>query len=210
MDGETPAVVDDQDQDDQATAADAAAAAADGDGDQANPDVQEAVVEIDAADLGTDPDEDDPLFSGVEDAEGSSDADDEDDADDADEQDALAGVADGLDGNAAAMEDAINEGAARAAVIGLTDEDFEDADLDKDGLREEFEETFQAFRLGYFGSRAVEDYVLEPADGDVDPIWGLAGSALIACAMVVWLRPDGDQAAAKAREAIGGLQGAVA
>jgi hypothetical protein len=105
------------------------------------------------------------------------------------------------------MEDAINEGAARLSVVGLTENDFEDSDLDEQTFKAEFQETFQTFRLGYFGSRAVEEYFLEPADSEVAPIWGLLGSALIGGAMVVWLRPDGNQAVGRARDAIGSMTG---
>jgi hypothetical protein len=154
--------------------------------------VSEAEVELTEDDLGGD------LFDGLETAEAS---------DEGEEKQAPDPVADGLRGNAAAMEDAINEGAARLSVVGLTENDFEDSDLDKEGLEAEFQETFQAFRLGYFGSRAVEEYFLEPADHEVVPIWGLLGSALIGGAMVIWLRPDGDQAVTGAREAISNMTG---
>lgn len=117
-------------------------------------------------------------------------------------------LADGLSGNAAAMESSINDGAARLAVVGLTDEDFEDSPLTKESLEEEFAETFAAFRLGYFGQQVVDEYVLAPADGDVSPAWGLFGAVLIAGAMMVWLRPDGDEAVAKAREVVGNITGA--
>lgn len=170
----------------------------------ASGDVNEAEVELTDDDLGGD------LFSGVEEAESGDESesspDTSDGSGDGDESD-LEEVADGLDGNAAAMEDTFNEGAARLAVVGLTDDDFEDSDLTKSSLQEEFEETFQAFRLGYFGSRALEEYVLDPADEDVSPAWGLLGSVLMTGALVVWLRPDGDEAIGKAREKISGFTG---
>jgi len=181
----------------------------DGDGDeQGGADVREAEVDLSDEDLGGD------LFDGVESA-ASEDVDDngEDQGDDGDESAAdeadLDGIGDGLEGNAAELESAINEGAARLGVVGLTEDDFEDSDMTLDGLEDELRETFAAFRLGYFGSQSVEKYVLEPAEGDVSPAWGLAGSTLMAAAMVVWLRPDGDDAIERAREAVRGIGGSA-
>lgn len=149
------------------------------------------------------------LFSGTED----SDADDQDgeiaddaDAGDDDDQPDVDPLGD-LEGNAGQMEDAINAGMSRLAVAGLTDGDFEDSDMDKTALQTEFEEIFGAFRLGYFGSRVVEDYVLTPDDGEVAPEWGLLGSALVAAGLVLWMRPDGDEKMDSIRDAVGGLAG---
>lgn len=175
-------------------------------------DVDEATVDLDGDDLmggGGD------IFDGVEGAERNGGGESDSSSDDGDEGDdggaadeaGFGGIADGLEGNAAELEEAINEGAARLGVVGLTDDDFEDSDLTRDDLETELRETFQAFRLGYFGSRSVETYVLEPADGDVSPAWGLAGSMLMAAAMCVWLRPDGDEAIDRVREAISGIGG---
>lgn len=151
------------------------------------------------------------LFSDVEDSEtqASTDSDGED-GEASEDGDPMEGIAGGLDGNQAAMEDAINEGAARLAVVGLGAEDFEDSSLDKDGLEEEFAETFEAFRLGYFGSQSIDKYVLTPADGDVSPAWGLAGAMLMAAAMAFWMRPDGDEKVQQMREAVEGLAGGEA
>ena len=157
-------------------------------------DITEAEVKLTEDDLGG------SLFDGVETADGSNKS-------ESGGEEEPGPIADGLSGNAGAMEDAINEGAARASVIGLTQSDLEGSELDKETLEAEFQETFQAFRLGYFGSRAVEEYFLEPADSEVAPIWGLLGSALIAGAMVVWLRPDGDQAIVRARNAVSSMAG---
>ena len=222
--GETPTLADEADQGDEAelddppnddqpandeeTVADASderdEQGDDGD-DGPSDDVNEETVEVTEDDLGG------GLFSGVEDGGDESDESDGESggSDDDDGQDVEA-IADGLEGNAAAMEGAINEGAARLATVGLTESDFEDSELTKDSLEEEFTETFEAFRLGYFGSRAAEKYILEPADGDVSPAWGLAGSMLMALAMTVWLRPDGDRAVSKAREAVENLTGGAA
>jgi hypothetical protein len=157
-------------------------------------DIEEATVEL------TDDDFGEGLFDGVESADQTGNSPDK-------QQGEPESIAAGLEGNSAAMEDAINEGAARLSVVGLTEQDFADSDLDKESLEDEFQETFEAFRLGYFGSRAVEEYFLKPADHEVSPIWGLMGSALIGAAMVVWLRPDGDQAVEKAHTTLRNITG---
>lgn len=173
--------------------------------------VNEASVELEEDDFGADND----LFDGVEDSDKqttdeSGDSSTESDSADAEgEGDGLDGIG-GLDGNAAALEDAINEGAARLSVVGLTDEDFEDSGMTRDDLETEFSETFAAFRLGYFGSQTIDKYVLQPADGDVNPAWGMAGAVLMATAMVVWMRPDGDDQMAAVRDAVEGIVGGAA
>jgi hypothetical protein len=170
-------------------------------------DVEEVELELEDEDLGGD------LFDGVEDAQ---DADtdasndvaggegiqadgDQDDVDEDEEP-----VAGGLEGNAEAMEDAINDGAARLACIGLQDDDLDD-DMATGDLEAEFVETFEAFRLGYYGSRVVDEYLLAPDEDEVNPAWGLAGSVLMALAMAVWLRPDGADKVRAVRESIEGL-----
>jgi hypothetical protein len=173
-------------------------------------DVEEVELELEDEDLGGD------LFDGVEDAQ---DADTDasgdvaggegiqapdDDGGEGDEDEEPDAVADGLEGNAEAMEDAINDGAARLAVVGLQDDDLDD-DMATGDLEAEFVETFEAFRLGYYGSRVVDEYLLAPDEEEVNPAWGLAGSALMALAMAVWLRPDGAEKVRRARESIEGL-----
>jgi hypothetical protein len=172
-------------------------------------DVEEVELELSEEDLGGD------LFDGVENAQ---DADtdasndvvggrgiqaDDDGGEDVDE-DEEEPVADGLEGNAEQMEDAINDGAARLAVVGLQDDDLDD-DMKTGDLEAEFVETFEAFRLGYYGSRVVDEYLLAPEEDEVNPAWGLAGSAMMALAMAVWLRPDGAEKVRRARESIEGL-----
>lgn len=163
-------------------------------------DVEEDTVDLTDEDLGGD------LFTGVED--GDSGEGDDADADDGDDEDGdLEDIADGLEGNAAAMEESINDGMAQLGVFGLTDDDFDEDGMGKDELRDEFRDTFEAFRVGYFGSKVVEEYVLTPADGDVSPAWGLAGSMLMAAAMIVWMRPDGDEKVEKLRETARNIAG---
>lgn len=167
-------------------------------------DVAEAQVQLTEDDLTND----DGLFDGVEESETAQETGEEPEAE-SEEDDEANEIADGLEGNAAAMEEAINEGAARLAVVGLTDEDFEDSNLDKESLETEFQETFSAFRLGFFGSQAIDEYVLSPADDEVDPVWGLAGAVLMAGAMSVWMRPDGDEKLGELREKLSDLTGEI-
>jgi len=172
-----------------------------GEDEAANPEPESdpnvAEVELTDDDLGDGPSSD--LFTGTDDAKGDSSDDGEsddssDDGDDAAELDAL-----GERGES--MEQAINEGAARLGVIGIDGED------EKDDLETEFTEIFEAFRLGYFGSRFAEEYIFVSDDEEVDPAWGLLGAALTCAAVVVWLRPDGDEIADRAKEAVENIAG---
>lgn len=162
------------------------------------PDVEE--VELSEDDLGGNTSD---LFTGTEDASTSGGSDDDDESDesddggDASDSDAL----DALGQRGESMEEAINDGAARLAVVGLDDED------DKDGLQDEFTEVFGAFRLGYFGSRFMEEYVFTDDDEEVDPTWGLLGAMLTCAAFIVWMRPDGDEMVAQAKDAVEGIIG---
>jgi len=90
-----------------------------------------------------------------------------------------------------ALADVINEGAARLAVVGLSEEDFEEGSPGE--LEEELCEVFGAFRLGYFGQEAVEKHVLAPSEGEIEPVWGLLGSAALAAAVALSMRPDGSE-----------------
>lgn len=211
--GDTPTVVveDEEDGDEAEDVEDVEATVEDvtdvlDDGDEApTGDVDEATVDLTDDDMGG------GLFTGVDDSDDSDDSADGDDQDgDQDGDGDLEDIADGLDGNASAMEDAINDGMAQLGVFGLANDDFEDSSLDKDELRDEFQATFEAFRVGYFGSRVVEDYILEPADGDISPAWGLAGSVLMAAAMILWMRPDGGEKVQALRDAVGGIAGGAA
>lgn len=86
----------------------------------------------------------------------------------------------------------INRGFSRAAVIGL-DETWETEDGDeknKEDLRKEFEETFEMFRLGHYGSICAEEYL--NMEDDIHPAWGLLGASLICSAVIVYKRPDGE------------------
>lgn len=97
------------------------------------------------------------------------------------------------------FEEAINEGSARLSVVGIED------DSTKKDLQGEFEEVFEAFQLGHYGNRVMHDYLLRGAD-DVNPVWGLAGSAMLCSVMVVYLRPDGDEVVSNAKEKLAAVR----
>ncbi|MFC4246479.1 hypothetical protein ACFOZ7_05640 [Natribaculum luteum] len=165
-------------------------------------DVDEAVVDLTEDDLGG------GLFDGVEDDDATES--DESGSSDGDEGEHPDSSSDPLEVDAAAIEEAINGGAARLGVFGLSEEDLADSDMTKDQLEEELRATFEAFHLGHFGSRFVEEHVLTPADGDIDPTWGLLGTSLMAAATIIYLRPDGEEKIGDLRDAIGNLAGGLA
>lgn len=107
---------------------------------------------------------------------------------------------DSLDSRGEALEDAINDGMARLAVVGLEDDEG-------DGLEDEFTEVFEAFRLGFFGTEFAQEYVFVQGDDSIDPAWGLLGSMVCCLAVVLWMRPDGDEQLGKARSAVRGIGG---
>ena len=104
------------------------------------------------------------------------------------------------DGPPEALVEAINEGAARAGVVGLEDGD------EKEDLEEEFTEVFETFKLGHFGALTFEEHIKQ-TDDDIDPVWGLVGAMLICAAVVVYKRPDGDDMIHNAKDSLGNLNG---
>lgn len=88
----------------------------------------------------------------------------------------------------------INAGAARLSVVGLEDEWVKDSGetVTKSDLESEFKEVFEAARLGHYGKKVADEYLLVQAD-DIHPVWGLCGAMLLCAAVVVFRRPDGDQ-----------------
>lgn len=163
----------------------------DDDGDQDEPDGQAATDEPNISEVDLSDDEfsgGGDLFDGVEEAS-------TDGSDDADST--------GIGNKAESLESTINQGAARAAVIGLDDSVADD-------LETEFQETFEAFRLGFFGAEFAEEYVFVEDGDEIDPAWGLLGSALLCMSLVVWMRPDGDQAVDRAKSAVSNLTGGQA
>lgn len=166
----------------------------------------EAVVEEDDFDTGG-------LFSGVE--EGTRDRDEvdgeasEDDVadafDDADlgpemdpEDPAAMGQPDLADSGVAV---AINEGAARLAVVGLEDPE-------KSDLEEEFTEVFEAFGLGKNGARFADEYLMIDDGEQVDPAWALASTAMACAIFAIYMRPDRDEQLDKLAGAVGNIGGA--
>ena len=198
-----PELADDDEPDDVAgeslDAAEEMAEQASGESDAPEPDGEPNVEEVELSDDDLTGDASD-LFTGTEDATSGSSDDEGDDADD-DESDGDTDALDALGQRGESMEEAINDGAARLAVVGLDDED------DKEGLQDEFTEVFEAFRLGYFGSRFMEEYVFTDDDEEVDPTWGLLGAMLTCGAFIVWMRPDGDEMVGKAKDAVEGIIG---
>lgn len=128
------------------------------------------------------------LFDGVDDADNESGAEHAQTDEDGESGETTAGTSVGGD----ALAEVINEGAARLAVVGLSEEDFED-DGSPGDLEDELCEVFGAFRLGYFGQDAVEKHVLAPSEGEIEPVWGLLGSAALAAAVALSMRPDGSE-----------------
>jgi len=157
-----------------------------------DPEIEE--VELSESDYATEAAEE--LFSGTE---GASEGQESDDSDDGDSDDS--GGLQELGEAAAQMEQAINEGAAELATVQLPE------DEDRDELRDEFQGVFEAFRLGHFGSKAVEEYVLVSEGDEVDPLYGLLGAMLACGAFVLWMRPDGDDAVQRAKDALANIAG---
>ena len=160
--------------------------------DTPEPEAEPDVAEVDLSDGDLRDGSADDLFTGQDDAttdDAESDGGDDGDGDDSPGLDELGERGEGL-------EEAINDGAARLSVVGIEDDDT------ADDLEEEFAEVFQSFRLGYFGSRFAEEYVFVSDDDEVDPAWGLFGASLTCLALVIWMRPDGEEMVGKAREAV--------
>lgn len=151
--------------------------------DHREPDIEE--VDLTEEDFGGD-----DLFADIEDADSPPTSEASDDT----------GPFDDLGGGVGQLEVAINDGASRLAVVGLDE---------KEDLEAEFQEVFEAFRLGYFGSQFAEEYVLVGADDDIDPAWGLFGSAVCCFAITLWMRPDGEEQLERFQAAVQGMLGGV-
>lgn len=91
----------------------------------------------------------------------------------------------------------INNGFARAAVIGIENHQ------EKDRLYQEFQETFATFQLGYYGEQVVHEY-LDPDMEDIHPVAGLVGAMLLCTAVVIYKRPDSDELIQTARNTVFG------
>lgn len=160
------------------------------------------VVQTDIEETGADPE---GFFDDVDEGSGTSGDDIGDIFDGVDDEDESGGEApEAAPTRSSGLSDDINSGVARAAVIGL-DEEWQTPSGDtrtKDDLETEFRETFEAFRLGHYGSIVAEEYLLEDAD-DIHPVWGLLGAAIISAAVIVYRRPDGDQVIDSAKTKLG-------
>ena len=88
----------------------------------------------------------------------------------------------------------INNGVARLSVVGLEDEWMapDGTEKSKSDLEDEFREVFETARLGHYGEKVIDEYLMVDAE-DIHPVWGLCGALLICAAVVVYRRPDGDQ-----------------
>lgn len=149
--------------------------------------------EVAEVDLGDDDYGGGDLFDDVEDSGSSGSSRDESDGSD-DPMDEIFG------GESTGLAKQFNEGAARVGVAGLDD------DEERDALQTEFSEIFDAFGLGHFAERTVEEYVLV-GDEEIDPAWGLLGAVLVCAAVVLTMRPDGDEQMKRLSSAVGGLAG---
>lgn len=171
--------------------------APDRDDEQATAEEPEQDPDILEVDLSDDDVGGDDLFSGTDDADLDGDSDSDSDSEDADDP------LDALDSRGGALEGAINDGVARIGVSGLEEGE-------RDDLEGELVEIFEAFRLGYFGAQVVEDYLLTTEDDQIDPVWGFAGSAVCCAAVVLWMRPDGDEQMARMKAAVSNVAGGSA
>lgn len=106
-------------------------------------------------------------------------------------------------GDTGHLDEAINEGFARLAVVGLDD------GSEKDSLEMEFCEVFEMFRLGHFGKQAVNEYILTDPDEEVDPLWAFAVSLTLSTALVVYMRPDRDEIVDSARDSLSRFTGGL-
>jgi len=159
------------------------------------------MVQTDIETTGTDPD---GFFDGVEtDTNSGDDAADIFDGMDGEDDSGDEESAEAAETRSSGLADDINSGLARAAVIGLDDEwETDTGTKKKDDLQTEFRETFEAFRLGHYGSICAEEYLLADAE-DINPVWGLIGASLICAAVIVYRRPDGDQVVESAKLKLG-------
>jgi hypothetical protein len=159
-------------------------------------DIEDIQIEPTGDELGGD------LFDSVDEADESGGDDADSESGDGEESMGPATVGD------SALGDTINDGAARLAVVGLSEGDF-DGDGSPDALEDELREVFEAFRLGHFGSQAAEKHILSPGDSEIDPVWGLLGSLLLAGAITLMMRPDGSEKMGEFRETVENLTGGL-
>lgn len=175
-----------------------------------SPDGPDEMAEVELSEDDVDADGADELFTSTEDktddtAESDESGDESESSDDESGGPDLLG--DGLDGRAGRLEERVNESMARMAVVGLDDEYKMEDDDDTDCLEAEFRDVFDLAGVGYHSAEFVDEYILTGDQEQVDPAFGLLGSVLACAALVVYLRPDGDEKLADAKDAISNIGG---
>lgn len=157
----------------------------------ANEDDEPEIAEVELSDEDF---ADDDLFSGIEESS---------DEDEKSENDGDGGSRDTVfdpETPGESLQETINDGASRLAVVGLDDND------EKDDLQGEMRDVFEAFRLGTYGSLFAEEYLFVD-ENEVDPAWALLGSAIACAGVALLMRPDSGEQVAKMQSAINGLGG---
>lgn len=101
-------------------------------------------------------------------------------------------------GDTSTIQEAIEEGMAEVAVVGLRGRE-------RDRVRSEMEAVASKFKLGYFGEQVAQKYLKRDLD-DIPPEYGLAAAMLAFAAVTLYKRPDGEQ---KVREAVDALRNSI-
>lgn len=107
--------------------------------------------------------------------------------------------ADSGGGKGSDVAEAINDGASTLAVFGLDEDDG------REGLKNEFREVFESFKLGYFAEKTLDEYGFFDGDEEMNPAVGLIGSSLICSAVVISQRPDGAEIKDDITDTLGGI-----
>ena len=86
---------------------------------------------------------------------------------------------------------AVVDGLAAVSCYGLDEETSAD-------LEARYQHIFTQFRVGHFSERVIEEKILTGGVEEVDPVWGLVASLLVATVFVIATRPDGTELVQKA------------
>jgi hypothetical protein len=133
------------------------------------------------------PEEFTAMFDGVEGAVETPDDESVDDpVDDGDLAENLFGTSQ-ADGEIAT---AVVDGLAAVSCYGLDEENSAD-------LEARYQHIFTQFRVGHFSERVIEEKILSGGAEEVDPVWGLVASLIVATVFVVATRPDGTELVGK-------------
>lgn len=84
-----------------------------------------------------------------------------------------------------AISDAIENGLAETAAIGLTGSE-------RNRVRKEMKAVASQFKVGYFGERCVQKYMNTDLD-NIPPEYGLAAALIAFFAIALYKRPDGEE-----------------